>query len=106
MHFGAAGVFLGALALMCLTLFTRSDKPVPGPHKQRRNRIYRACGWVILGMVVLMLVVKLVLADPWDWDGRWPFTFWAEAIAVWAFGIAWLVKGAALAGTITFLHRD
>lgn len=104
LHFGAAGVFLSALAIMCLKLFTKSDAPNPGPHKLRRNRIYRVCGWVIFAMVALLLVVKLILDDPWGWDTAWHFTFWAEAVAVWAFGIAWLVKGEALAGTITFLH--
>ena len=104
LHFGAAGIFLIALALMCLKLFTKSDRPDPGPHKARRNLIYRICGWVILAMVAALLVVKLLLGDPFGWDASWHFTFWAEAIAVWAFGIAWLVKGEAMAGAMTFLH--
>lgn len=104
LHFGAAGIFFTALALMCLKLFTKSDRPSPGPLKSRRNRIYRLCGWVILTMVAALFVVKLVLGDPWGWDESWHFTFWAEAIAVWAFAIAWLVKGEAMAGTMPFLH--
>ncbi len=104
LHFGAAGIFLTALALMCLKLFTKSDRANPGPRKARRNLIYRVCGWTILAMVAALFVVKLLLGDRWGWDAAWHFTFWAEAIAVWAFGIAWLVKGEAMAGAMTFLH--
>ena len=104
-HFGAAGIFLTALALMCLKLFTKTDRPVPGPHKQRRNRLYRFCGWTILAMVAVLFVFKLVLRDLGNaWDIDWHFTFWAESVAVWAFGIAWLVKGEAMAHRFTFLH--
>lgn len=101
LHFGAAGVFLSALALMCLKLFTKSDQSNPGPHKARRNLIYRVCGWVIFAMVAALLIVKLILRDPWGWDAAWHFTFWVEAVAVWAFGIAWLVKGESLSSITT-----
>ncbi|MEZ5716464.1 MAG: hypothetical protein R3D85_15730 [Paracoccaceae bacterium] len=104
LHFGAAGVFLTALAIMCLRLFPKSDSPAPGRHKTRRNRLYRACGWVILAMVAALLTVKLILGDPFGWDPAWHFTFWVETVAVWAFGLAWLVKGAALSRQLTFLH--
>ena len=108
LHFGAAGIFLVALALMCLRLFTRSDTDRPGRHKIRRNRLYRTCGWTILAMVAALLVFKLLLRDLGQrWDAGWHFTFWAESVAVWAFGIAWLVKGEALSRRLTFLHgRD
>lgn len=104
LHFGAAGLFLTALAIMCLWLFTKTDSPAPGRHKIRRNRLYRACGWIILAMVATLFVVKLILGDPWGWDAAWHFTFWVEAIAVWAFGTAWLVKGEAMAAQIGFLN--
>ena len=108
LHFGAAGIFLVALALMCLRLFTRSDTDRPGRHKIRRNRLYRTCGWTILAMVAALVVFKLLLRDLGQrWDAGWHFTFWAESVAVWAFGIAWLVKGEALSRRLTFLHgRD
>lgn len=97
LHFGAAGVFLSSLAVMCIWLFTRTDDPAPPPDKLRRNRLFRACGWVIFAMVAALVLFKLILRE-WgqSWDAAWHFTFWAEAIAVWAFGIAWLVKGEAL----------
>ncbi|MDQ2090672.1 hypothetical protein [Marimonas arenosa] len=108
LHFGSAGLFLTALAVMCLKLFTKTDRASPGRHKLRRNRLYRACGWTIVAMVAGLFVFKLLLRDIGrSWDAAWHFTFWAESVAVWAFGIAWLVKGEAMARTLTFLHgRD
>ena len=105
LHFGAAGIFLTSLALMCLVLFTRSDDPSPGPHKRRRNALYRRCGWIILAMVAALFVFKLLFRPLGQaWDTAWHFTFWVESIAVWAFGIAWLVKGEAMAAALPFLH--
>ena len=107
LHFGSAGVFLTALALMCLRLFTKSDNPNPDPCKCRRNRIYRVCGWTILAMVAALLIIKLLLGDPFDWDSSWHFTFWAESVAVWAFAFAWLVKGEAMRiGPMRQLYDD
>lgn len=106
LHFGSAGVFLSALAVMCIWLFTRTDDPAPPPDKLRRNRLFRTCGWVIFAMVAALLVFKVLFRTlGQSWDASWHFTFWAESIAVWAFGIAWLVKGEALKAAPTrFLY--
>ncbi len=97
LHFGAAGLFLSSLAVMCISLFTRTDATDPPPDKLRRNRLFRVCGAAILAMVTALFVFKLLLRDLGQaWDTAWHFTFWAESVAVWAFGIAWLVKGEAL----------
>lgn len=101
LHFGSAGIFLGALAVMCLCLFTKSNKTCPSQKKLRRNRLYRICGVVIVATILTLALFKIPLVAVGDaWDKSWYFTFWAEAIAVWAFGIAWLVKGQALDETI------
>ncbi|MCB6177464.1 hypothetical protein LHP98_04880 [Rhodobacter sp. Har01] len=89
-HYLSAIVFLTALAALCLGRFARTAKPV-------RRRIYRACGRTILAMTVAVIVAswfrirgpeapqKIVT------DGR--LVLWFEAVAVWAFALAWLVKG-------------
>lgn len=101
LHFGSAGVFLTSLAVMCLYLFTKSDQPSPPADKRRRNAFYIGCGWVILAMVAALLLFKLVFREIGQgWDAAWHFTFWAESIAVWAFGLAWLLKGEALRKTL------
>lgn len=106
LHFGAAGVFLSALATMCIWLFTKTDDPTPPEDKRRRNRLYRICGWIIFAMVALLFVFKMIFRPVGTaWDQAFNFTFWAEAVAVWAFGIAWLVKGEALKAAPTrFLY--
>jgi hypothetical protein len=89
-HYLSAIVFLSALAAMCLRKFARTAKPL-------RRRIYRACGWTILAMTAAVIVAswfrirgpegpqQLVI------DGM--LILWFEAVAIWAFAIAWLVKG-------------
>ncbi len=108
LHFGAAGFFLICLAIFCLKLFTKSNVPPDqwSPDKKLRNRIYRICGWIILAMVALLLGFKFLLPGTGAaWDAGWNFTFWAESVAVWAFGVSWLVKGEALRGRpTTFLY--
>lgn len=41
------------------------------------------------------------------WESPLRFTFWAESIANWSFGVAWLVKGEALRNSPTrFLYGN
>jgi len=73
LHIGCAAVFFAALAYFCLVLFVKT-KPhsEPTPQKIARNRIYRISGYVILVFLIL------------------------ESVAVFAFGVSWLVKGEAI----------
>jgi hypothetical protein len=59
------------------------------PLKRWRNKIYRSCGWMIVGCIVMILA-----SNAFHWD----LLFWFESIAVEAFGISWLVNGGALLG--------
>jgi hypothetical protein len=53
--------------------------------KKNRNRVYRACA-------VAMAVAFVALAFCfWRYHGR--YIFWPETLGVFAFGLAWLVKG-------------
>ena len=81
---------------MCLLLFTKTDSDNPTPKKRLRNKFYVACGSTILACIALVgvfaqlryfypsLSAKLESFKP---------VFWLEAGCVWAFAIAWLVKG-------------
>ena len=91
-HYACAIVFLSALAAMCLRKFARSANPL-------RRRIYRACGWTIVAMTVAVIVASaLRLQGP---EAARSFVtgsmliLWFESIAIWAFALAWLVKGRA-----------
>ncbi|PUB14191.1 hypothetical protein [Yoonia sediminilitoris] len=67
------------------------------PAKAARNRAYRLFGVLILiGMVGL--AVRAILFPPQptidpDWWNQHNLTFWLEALAIWAFGLSWVVKG-------------
>jgi len=101
--FGAGAVFL-FLAVYCYFVLTRV---IPSRHlkpdgslsdvKRTRNIIYRVCGLTIFVCVaVLGLVGWLGSEDFWVSWNAWNLTFWFELIALWAFGLAWTVKGRAL----------
>ena len=79
-HYASAAVFLIALSIMSCCLFTKGKNKFP-----LENTIYRVCGGIIFLMV---LVVAFIL-----FRGVSSTIFWLESVAVWAFGISWLVKG-------------
>jgi hypothetical protein len=117
LHFGCAAVALVALTFMALR-FTRSystpDNPGPGvmnwvraafgfapdgpgaprtPAKQRRDLVYRACGFTMFGTMALAGLANIVPASA---KHGIPFLFIFEALTVIAFGVSWLVKGQAM----------
>jgi hypothetical protein len=91
LHYGSASVFFVLLAVFCFALFTRIS-PTKGatPQKLVRNRIYRICGGVIIAAGLLALVSNFLPESVRD--AVKPLLI-CEALAVFAFGAAWLVKG-------------
>ncbi|TCO54875.1 DUF998 domain-containing protein [Actinocrispum wychmicini] len=94
-HLASAAVFFLTLAAFCLFLFPRNEKdPLPDPARKRvRNRVYLACGVAILACMVLTAVFGWLLEA--QMRSARP-VLWLEAIAVFAFGVSWLVKGQTL----------
>lgn len=78
-HLLGAAIFLIALGVFSFSKFARSDKS---------TKTYRIMGAVIFACLLTILVAKIFNLDLWP---NW--LFWLESIAVWAFGISWLVKG-------------
>src|SRR5215471_3051737 len=93
-HLACAGLLFAVLAVIALWQFTKTD-PVKEPtqQKKKRNLVYRICGTVIALCLVLVPIESLVIGAPIQ---RFRPLFWLEAVAVVAFGIAWLVKGEAV----------
>ncbi|GAA4527184.1 DUF998 domain-containing protein [Amycolatopsis samaneae] len=91
LHLVFASVFFLALAFFCLFLFTRSGSAEPTPRKVDRNRVYVACGVVILASLALIVVTSLVPVAA----SLHP-ALWLETAAILAFGLAWLTKGEAI----------
>ena len=98
LHFVFAAGFFLTLIYFSLRLFTktRPDRQ-PTPRKIARNRIYRACGSVMLACLLMIAVLKLAPGTD-DWVRDTSAVFWLEALAIVAFGVSWLVKGEAVLG--------
>jgi hypothetical protein len=90
-HFFSAACFFILLSGISLFLFTRGRD-----HSQKkviRNRIYIICG------IVMLLCMISIAAYFWIFDIEYmgsAFIFWAETIALMAFGISWLTKGGSI----------
>lgn len=95
LHSVFAACFLVTMALMCWFLFTLSDAPANSrpAAKNRRNLLYRGCSLAILLFTVLAGLASFT-PQPFI-DAVHPL-FWCEALATFAFGIAWWVKGETL----------
>jgi hypothetical protein len=93
-HYGFAALLFLTLAYFSLVLFTKTTEQGPTPAKRIRNKIYKICGWTIIGCVAGILLTTLMdylhMAAPKKLDIS---TFILEAIALFAFGYSWLIKG-------------
>jgi hypothetical protein len=101
-HASFAACFFLILALMAIFLFRRTDpNKNPTRRKQQRNTVYLFCGIAILACVVLAALLLLVPNLPGTpWLQPLHPIFWLESLAIFAFGIAWFVKGE------TFILKD
>lgn len=95
LHVVFAASFLISMALMCWFLFTRSSVPPQErtATKNARNLIYRVCA--ILIVLLTALAGASSLASQSFANAVHPL-FWCEAVATFAFGFAWWVKGETL----------
>lgn len=101
LHFVSAIGFFVILGYVILFLFTKSghSKSFLRQHKSRkyyRNRVYYFCGGLIylalfIGLIYFLMYRNIDPKPQWILDLD-PI-FWIEAICLWAFGAAWLVKG-------------
>jgi hypothetical protein len=95
LRFAKAGKTPPGLGLMDRILFGLGfGKPggggQPRPHHATDDVIYRASGITILSCVLLAAASNLLPASV---TAHWPLLFIFEAIAVFAFGVSWFVKG-------------
>ena len=91
-HLISAAIFFLALALFSLFLFTRKGSS-PTPQKLVRNKIYTVCGLTIIVSMVAIIIYFILTSNN---EPESTFVFWAETVALIAFGISWLVKGGTL----------
>lgn len=98
MHAGGATVFFVCLVAFCLVLLPRSV--VTNEGATGRVRLYRACGAIIVVALLVIVVWKFLPLEIIFSLGRYRPIFWLEALAIWAFSIAWIVRGRALESAI------
>lgn len=97
-HYVSASIFFITLACVSLFLFTKTGGDPEQQHctkrKVIRNRLYIVCGLLIFASIIFMAILMLLPPD----NGIFAFepAFWAETVALFAFGTSWLVKGEAL----------
>jgi hypothetical protein len=100
-YFFAVGFFL-TVSYFSYFLFTKTNlgiKPLPDG-KRVCNFVYRSCGVVMFGAIILIALLKFfghryILSLGWT-----DYVFCLETLLVVAFGISWLTKGEALRASL------
>lgn len=91
-HYLSFSLFLISQSFVSMFLFTKSDSRIT-KQKMFRNKIYRISGIVILICLILLALYSIVLSNVFPLLRTFKPVFYLEAIAFWAFGISWLLKG-------------
>ena len=106
-HFFSAAVVFVLLFIFCVFIFARVDPwhlksgkilenglidGEVGDAKKLRNRIYYACGGFILVSLAALGWNAAFNDDKTVWN-EYNLTFWFEALGLFAFGVAWSVRG-------------
>ena len=80
------------LAYICIFLFRKSSPAKPFTRRKRdRNRIYAACGLIMVACMMTMVGLTIRSVVERRHPSHW--LFWCESLALGAFGVAWLTKG-------------
>lgn len=91
LHYFFAAAFFLMLAEISIFVFTigqKKSKKIPASYLNENN-IYKSCG-----IAIVVFTVMIVICDIFD---LFPYsTLIFEALALWAFGISWLIKGRVL----------
>lgn len=90
-HLLCASIFFLLLAVNSYFLFTKTkDKNNMTHEKINRNKIYRICGLIMFGLMLLLIIIKAIMKDKFD---DYPIAFCIESLMLFAFSFSWLVKG-------------
>lgn len=90
LHTIFAAIFFLTLVVFCVYFFIQQDNPVKTRRKVARNWIYYTCGGVIFVCLLLIWITKSFISAETNWLHP---MLWLEAVAIFAFGVAWLIKG-------------
>ena len=90
-HDISASLLFITFAYFCLFLFVKTSGNIT-PQKIKRNKIYRICGYTILGCILMVVLYSTIPPITSALENYKPI-FIFETIALWAFGFSWLTKG-------------
>ncbi len=90
-HLFAAATFFILIIHISMFQFTKGGSNTP--EKKKRNMIYRSCGIAIFVSLLIIALFFLYLEKEYPFLIKYKPVFWLESIALFAFGISWLVKG-------------
>ncbi len=91
LHYFFAALLFGIFALLAINVFTigqNTNEHIP-VSRLNENNIYRFCGYAIIILMLLVPVSENLRLFPYS-------TLVLEALALFLFGTAWLIKGRAL----------
>ncbi|MCW2119392.1 hypothetical protein [Flavobacterium sp. 7A] len=93
-HYASAALFFLFLSLFSFVNFRRTKRPEDFG-KMKSHPIYKYCGLVMLGSMLILLTLFVLEKTNIDvsWSQTYNSTFWLETIMLVAFGISWVVKG-------------
>lgn len=94
-HGLSAAVMFIVLAYFCLAFYRRT-RTKNYPEAKRRAAIYVLCGIAIV-VSILVLAIDYFLGHRLS-NSFTTLTFWGEALALWAFGIAWFTASKVVPG--------
>jgi hypothetical protein len=122
LHHGAAGALIFTLGLFCWVVFADYAQPGEGQPESIANRLrawwisaknkltrdaqgrlYLTCGCLVFASGALALYTGIW---PASWSTGWQSLYFFEAVAVIAFGVAWIAAGLTGARTRTQSRRD
>jgi hypothetical protein len=91
LHYGFAALLFLIMALLSINVFTIGQKNETRDPKSilNENNIYKFCGYSILVFIIMVPISETLRLFPYS-------TLIFEALALFAFGVAWLIKGRAL----------
>ena len=96
-HLVCAALLFITLTFYAIFLFTKTNPDVsPTRRKIQRNIIYLICGLLMTLSILLMAALSLLPSAFTAALSAYQPVFWLEALAVFAFGISWFVKGKAI----------
>jgi hypothetical protein len=90
-HLGFGTLFFLMLSYNSVFLFTKRPPGILSLRKKRRNMIYRICGIVMFIALLCILIYTLFLRN--TIFAKYDPVLIFESIALFSFGISWLIKG-------------